>query len=244
MLPIGRERPSRKTSTVRKGLDREDQAILGWRGPSHPPGSWGTGRATAPPDRTAGHHGDEVATATERSGGQCQTRHAWLVSSNRESHILQVWERQRRRPRDRGRSGPQSVWREAADAVGRRRPVAPRPRAATALDPTPLPAARGPGPDPVGGHAPGGDTGHPRRPPRAAPPHPPRTEPLGRPSAGGATTRRVDCRHPAPARPRPGARHEWVDLARDAGGTPRRPAAIARAAATVSGHLVFTGQVP
>ena len=52
------------------------------------------------------------------------------------------------------------------------------------------------------------DKGHPRRLPRAAPPPPPRddrqAEPVGRPGAFIAATQRVDSRHRAPARPRPG----------------------------------------
>ena len=65
-------------------------------------------------------------------------------------------------------------------------------------------------PGPVGGHAPPDGAGHPRRPPRAAPPHPPRDrrrgEPFGRPSACIAATPRVDSPHRAPRRRGPGLR--------------------------------------
>ena len=57
MLAVEGGRLPRKTSTVRKSQDREDQAIHGWREPSHPPDSWRTCRETSPSDRTAGHTG-------------------------------------------------------------------------------------------------------------------------------------------------------------------------------------------
>ena len=57
MLAVEGGRPSRKTSTVRTSQDRENQAIPGWREPSHPPDSWGTCRETSPSDCTEGHSG-------------------------------------------------------------------------------------------------------------------------------------------------------------------------------------------
>jgi hypothetical protein len=56
-LPVGRERPSRQASTVRKGRDRANHAIPGRREPSRPPDSWRTGRETSASDRTVGHTG-------------------------------------------------------------------------------------------------------------------------------------------------------------------------------------------
>src|SRR6266545_2650318 len=57
VLPVEGGRLPRKTSTVRKGRERENQAIPAWREPSHPPDSWGTCRETSPSDRTVGHTG-------------------------------------------------------------------------------------------------------------------------------------------------------------------------------------------
>src|SRR6266511_2107982 len=55
--PVEEGRLPRKTSTVRKGRDRENQVILGWREPSHLPESWRACRETSPSDRTVGHTG-------------------------------------------------------------------------------------------------------------------------------------------------------------------------------------------
>src|SRR5512135_1586991 len=57
LLHISSDPLIKYTSTVRKGQDRENQAIHGWREPSHLPDSWGTGRETSPSDRTEGHSG-------------------------------------------------------------------------------------------------------------------------------------------------------------------------------------------
>src|SRR6266540_4163270 len=68
VLPVEEGRLPRKTSTVRKGRDRENQVILGWREPSHLPESWRACRETSH-DMPSRIQADGLVLATRGSLG-------------------------------------------------------------------------------------------------------------------------------------------------------------------------------